>query len=156
MSNEKFETKKVQGQSYNELTKNENDKDAKTITVPSMTVINQRIFCEAFAAAKTKDEKTGLFLDNYVKFNKKDGSLKSIPRFIVAKCSEDIFVHLPDGEEQIFLEPGTEVFPFFPDVEDYSFPTVKDPETNIEYTVFHFTELAGYLEFKKEVKKVKK
>lgn len=136
---------KVKQQSYEESTKVNDDDQELQIVVPKMEIVNQRLFCHIVAAKQVKDPKSGLYRPRYTKLAKKDGRIIEIPRFFLAKMSNDIFEETEKGKVKVDLPPGTELFPFFPEVDDFRFPTVTDPYTLEEYTVLHWTELASYM-----------
>ena len=115
------------------------------IIVPRIAVVNQRIFCIPVASTMKQDEATGLWKPVPTTMADKAGNVKELPRFFVAKHAPDIFIETKDGTIHVEMPTGTEVFPFWPDHEDWSFPKVYDPDSGIHYTVLHWTELSAYL-----------
>ena len=116
--------------------------DSVEIIVPTFQPVNQRIICHMVASKMVK--KGDIFLPQFTKITKKDGSVIELPRFFVAACAPDIFIETKDGKQNIMLEPGTEVFPFWPEIQDFSFPEIRDPHTQVDYTILHWTELGAY------------
>lgn len=125
------------------------------IIVPKLSVVNQRIFCVPVTSQMQLNQDTGIYEPVPTTKVDKAGNFKELPRFFVAKCAQDIFVETKDGPKHLELPVGTEIFPFWPEAEEWSFPQVYDTSVKVRYTVFHWTELAGYLIPDDELKVVK-
>jgi len=114
-------------------------RDEIVITPPTMTLVNNRLLVMTFGNRPYQDPVTKIWSTALSTVNEKSGKIKEIPRFFVAKTSNDLPV---EGGE---LPIGTEVFPFIPPAEDFFFPQVFDPGSQKRYIMLEWLEITGYI-----------
>lgn len=128
------------------MTKNENLKEGEFIlTRPGMEVVNRRLLCSTFASKGYKDPETGIWMTALALVDEKSGRMNEIPRFFVTKTANDLPLDPQNPEKVSSLPIGTEVFPFIPPAENFSFPVVFDPISKQRYTMLEWPEITGYI-----------
>ena len=146
---------KMENQSHEEKTNPHEavtDTPEVSIVIPEISILNQRLFCTAVYQGSVYNKKTKIWETNVTSIPTKSGNTKIKPRFFLAGMAKDIFIETIRGKEHVSLPFGTEIFVFWPEIDDFSFPITKDPDTLVEYTVLHWTELSGYKIPKDEIK----
>lgn len=114
-------------------------RDQIEITPATMILVNQRMLVQTFAGKPIQDPVTKIWTNTFTLINEKTGKSKDIPRFFVAKTSNDLPI------ENKSLPTGTEVFPFIPPAEDFQFPQVFDPGSQKKYVMLEWLEITGYI-----------